>query len=342
MLRDGRAGAVILFNRNLGTTDGGLQDLEALVALNAELHRLADTGGEPVLVAVDQEGGRVQRVRAPATDWPPMLAFDHLEDAPARALAEQVGQAMGRELALLGFDVDFAPVLDVHTNPDNPIIGDRAFATTSERVAERALAFARGLEGAGVLPCGKHFPGHGDTSVDSHLALPRLDHDLERLRAVELLPFERASSAALPMIMTAHVVFPAIEDGVPATLSHRVLTDLLRGELRYRGLIVSDDLDMKAISNTWEVGEAAVAAVEAGCDGLLLCRDAGAQDRAFEALVQAAETRSDVRARVSEAAAAVRNLKQARPRNPARTMDEVRAAVGCDAHQRLARSLAGV
>jgi beta-N-acetylhexosaminidase len=269
-----------------------------------------------------------------------MLSFDRLEDEAAGRVAEQVGLAMGRELAVLGFDLDFAPVLDVHTNPANPIIGNRAFSTVPQRAADRALAFARGLERGGVVACGKHFPGHGDTSVDSHLALPRLEHDLERLRAVELLPFARAAAADLPVIMTAHVVFPAIEEGVPATLSRRVLTDLLRGELGYRGLIVSDDLDMKAISRHYDVGDAAVAAIEAGCDALLLCRDGEAQDRAFEALVRAAEARAGVRERVAAAAASVNALKRTRGRASAATMEEVDATVGCDEHVRLARRLA--
>src|SRR5207237_801200 len=149
------------------------------------------------------------------------------------------------ELAVLGFDLDFAPVLDVHTNPANPIIGDRAFATTPEGVIALAGAFARGLASAGVLGCGKHFPGHGDTTVDSHLALPRIDHDLARLRAVELAPF--AALGGLPLIMTAHVVFAALDESAPATLSKAVIEGLLRGELGYRGLVLSDDLEMKAI-----------------------------------------------------------------------------------------------
>ncbi|MBW2278935.1 MAG: glycoside hydrolase family 3 protein [Deltaproteobacteria bacterium] len=278
-----------------------------------------------------------------ATVWPPMLSFDRLDDEPAEAMAESVGRAMAVELAALGFDIDFAPVLDTHTNPDNPIIGNRAFATTPERVARRALAFASGLERGGLVPCGKHFPGHGDTTVDSHLELPRLEHDLDRLRAVELMPFERASAARLPLLMTAHVVFPAIEEGVPATLSRRVLTDLLRGELGYRGLVVSDDLDMKAVSRHFDVGEAAVAAVEAGCDALLLCRDTDAQRAAYESLVREAEARSTLRARVAAAAASIRSLKRAHWREPRPRPDvaEIRAIVGRVEHQRLALQLAG-
>jgi beta-N-acetylhexosaminidase len=278
----GEVGGVVLFARNVPRDDDGRADLRGLAALTRDLRAAAE--GERLFIAVDQEGGRVQRVREPLTRWPPMLVFDQVPDGPAEALAEAVGHALGREIAALGFDVDFAPVLDVHTNPSNPVIGDRAFATDPERVATRALAFARGLGRAGILPCGKHFPGHGDTSADSHLELPRLDHDLDRLRAVELVPFARAAAAGLPLLMTAHVVFPALDPGVPATLSRRVLHGLLREELGYRGAIVSDDLDMNAITDHINIEDAAVAAIEAGCNILLLCRDPANQQAAFEAL----------------------------------------------------------
>ncbi|HTM20892.1 MAG TPA: beta-N-acetylhexosaminidase, partial [Kofleriaceae bacterium] len=247
-------------------------DVDALAALVGDLHAAAPDG-DRLLVAVDQEGGRVQRIRYPATLWPAMLSLDRFGDGEAEALARRVGAAMGTELAALGFDIDFAPVLDVHTNPANPIIGDRAFATTAERAAARALAFAAGLADAGVLACGKHYPGHGDTHTDSHLELPRLDHDLDRLRRVELLPFARAAAAGLPMIMTAHVLFSAIDRDLPATLSRAVITDLLRGQLGYRGVVVSDDLDMRAIADHMGAGPAAVAAIRAGCDVLLVCKD---------------------------------------------------------------------
>jgi beta-N-acetylhexosaminidase len=297
---------------------------------------------DPVAIAVDQEGGSVQRVRAPAPRWPPMHRFAALPDADAIALAEEVGRAMGDELAALGFDIDFAPVLDVHTNPENPVIGERAFATTAGAVAERALAFARGLDAAGILGCGKHYPGHGDTRTDSHHELPRLDHGLDRLRRVELAPFARAAAAQLPMIMTAHVVFESLDPGVPATLSAHAIQDVLRGELGYRGLIVSDDLDMKAITSTFGVGDAAVRAIAAGCDVLLLCRDRANQDSAREALIRAAEASADLRFRIAESAARVRELKVAHL--PRRRKPDVAAAVSTltsEQHHALARRLAG-
>jgi beta-N-acetylhexosaminidase len=310
-------GVVVLFKRNLvvnvaqaaaGTVPQEVVDVAALVELNRALHAAAPAGA-PVLIAVDQEGGVVQRVRAPATQWPPMLCLDGHPVPDDEALARAVGTALGRELAALGFDIDFAPVLDVHTNEKNPIIGDRAFGRDAEAVARRALALAEGLAAGGVLACGKHFPGHGDTATDSHLELPRLDHPWDRLDAVELLPFRRAAAAGLPMIMTAHVVFAALDEREPATLSAAVIDGLLRKRIGYHGVVVSDDLDMKAIASHFGIGDAAVRAVGAGCDALLLCRDEAHQAEARDALIRAGEREAAMRARLGEAAARVRAMK---------------------------------
>lgn len=340
----GAVGATILFKRNLEFTvePGGLPqevcDTGALVALNRELHRAAPDG-TPALIAVDQEGGLVQRVRAPATQWPPMRSHDGLASPEDETVAAEVGRALGAELRALGFDIDFAPVLDVHTNPANPIIGDRAFGTEPEAVARRALAFARGLDEAGVLSCGKHFPGHGDTHTDSHVDLPRIDHAWDRLERVELLPFARAT--ALPMIMTAHVVFAALDPDRPATLSEAVVTGLLRRRLGYRGVIVSDDLVMAAIADRMGVGAAAIDAIRAGCDVLLVCRHEHQQEAAAEALLREAERDADFRRRVGEAAARVRAMKRAHAENQRRRPAPSRDVVGAFEHRRLADRLAG-
>jgi len=343
-LERGEAGATIVFKRNVPITTGAagqeLCDLDALVALTRELHASAPDG-TPALIAIDQEGGPVQRVREPATRWPAMAALDRFTDPEDAVLAEAVGRAIGDELAALGFDIDFAPVLDVHTNPANPIIGDRAFGSNAEVVTRRALAFARGLAAAGVIACGKHFPGHGDTATDSHLELPRIDHDWDRLERVELLPFRRAAAAGLPMIMTAHVVFAAIDPVRPATLSEHVVTGLLRGQLGYRGVIVSDDLDMRAIAAGMGADAAAVAAVRAGCDVLLLCRDQDNQAAAEAALIREAEADSELRRQIGESADRVRALKRAHAASRAGRAVASRDAVGSARHRALADRLAG-
>ena len=300
-----RVGGVVLFARNLGT-------LDEICALTASLQAAVPAGEPPLCISVDQEGGRVQRIRAPLSVWPPMQRVGSLAD---EAFSSAVGAALGAELAPLGFNVDYAPVLDVHTNPDNPIIGDRAFGSRPAEAAAQALAFWRGLESAGVRGCGKHFPGHGDTATDSHLELPRVDHDEARLRAVELEPFRLAIEAGVPMLMTAHVVYPAI-DARPATMSKRWLTTILRLELGFRGVVVSDDLDMKAVADRFPVEDTVVESLLAGCDSFLACRDPEIQRRAETALEAAASRDPQVKQRVAESSARMHAFRATLVRAP--------------------------
>jgi len=237
----------------------------------------------PPLLAIDQEGGRVQRLREPWTEWPPMRDLgDRDEPADTRAFAD----ALARELSALHIHLDFAPVVDVDTNPDNPVIGDRSFGRDAARVERHAIPVIEGLQGAGVAACAKHFPGHGDTDQDSHLQLPRLPHDLHRLREVELPPFAAAVRAGVASVMTAHVVFEAIDARRPATLSPDVMA-LLREELGYDGVVFSDDLEMKAVADHYRPEQMVHGALEAGCDALLVCRHAGLRDEVLQRLERA-------------------------------------------------------
>jgi beta-N-acetylhexosaminidase len=210
----------------------------------------------------------------------------------------RLAEAQGRELRALGLTMSFAPVADVHTRPENPVIGDRAFAETAEGVARFAGAWAQGLARAQVLSCAKHFPGHGDTTVDSHLALPRVERDREGLDRIEIAAF-RALARSVDSMMSAHVVYPALDPERPATLSPKICTELLRRDLGFEGVLFSDDLEMKAIA--LPIAEAAVLAVLAGCDVLLVCARADLADDAHEALVREAEKSSTFRARCEEA-----------------------------------------
>jgi beta-N-acetylhexosaminidase len=327
----GEVGGVMLFRPNI-------VDPAQLAGLVSTL-RGAAPAGAPLLVSIDQEGGIVQRLRAPATVWPPMLAVGTAGDV---ARTTQVGRALGAELAAVGVGWNFAPVLDVHTNPANPVIGNRAFGTTPEAAATQALAFWRGLRAAGVLGCGKHYPGHGDTRTDSHLELPVVAHDLDRLRRIELGPFAAAAAAGMEAFMTAHVLYPALDPDLPATLSRRIATELLRGELGFRGVLVSDDLGMKAVADRYGIDDLAVRAIEAGCDHLLVREPADRQQAAFTAIVRAAESRADFRARVEEAAARVAALKAAgRVKMPAPGA-ALPSLLGTPAHKALAGSFAPV
>lgn len=309
----GELGGILLFKRNLGQ----MHEVAALVA------RFVDKAphDSPLLVAVDQEGGRVARLTAPVVRLPPMHRLASLGDLQ---LTEQAGRLLGRQLAALGFSMDFAPVLDVNTNPANPVIGDRAFGDEPSQVIAHGLAFAQGLEApGGVLACGKHFPGHGDTDLDSHLALPRLAHDRERLERVELSPF-RAARGRVAALMTAHVVFECLAPGVPATLAPQVVTELLRGDLGYDGLVISDDLEMKAIADHYGPEQAACLAIEAGCDTLLVCSRLDWLARARDALADKAS--NDARFRQRLEAAVERALSTRARRLPQPITDPTRLA----------------
>jgi beta-N-acetylhexosaminidase len=324
-------GGVMLFRPNI-------VDPAQLAALVGAL-RAAAPPDAPLLASIDQEGGSVQRLRAPATVWPPMLAVGAASD-PSRTAA--VGRALGEELAAVGVGWNFAPVLDVHTNPANPVIGDRAFGTTPAAAAAQALAFWRGLRGAGLVGCGKHFPGHGDTRTDSHHELPVVEHDLDRLRRVELQPFMAAARAGMEAFMTAHVVYPALDPDLPATLSRRIATELLRGELGFTGVLVSDDLGMRAVADRYPIEDLAVAAIEAGVDHLLVREPAARQVAAFEAIVHAAERRDAFRARVEESAARLAVLKRLCTVRAPAPGAMLASLLGTPAHRALAGSFAPI
>ncbi len=264
LARAGHLAGVVLFKRNIAAAE----QLEALVADIRE-----SFAGMPLpLIAVDQEGGPVQRLKTPALPVDPIPAMRTLSQLGVGGF-EALGAQMGRDLRRWGFNLDFAPVLDVDTNPDNPIIGARAFGATADEVIPRALALARGLAAEGVLWCAKHFPGHGDTSQDSHLTLPRIDHPRARMDAVELPPFAAAVAASAPLIMTAHVVFSALDPTLPATLSPHIVPAILRESWGYDGVVVSDDLDMLAIRDRYQVDEVASGLDAASIDIALVCRD---------------------------------------------------------------------
>ncbi len=283
MIVDYHVGGVILFARNV-------QSPEQVARLTNELQKIAIASGHPGLfIAIDQEGGRVARLTEETgfTEFPAAMAIAATGD-PGNA--RRMAAAMAVEMRAVGINVDFAPDLDVNNNPSNPVIGVRSFSSDPAKVAEYGLAFAQGLQENGVLAFGKHFPGHGDTGVDSHIDLPLVPHDRARLDQVELVPFQAAIQADFAGIMSAHVTFPAIDPtpGMPATLSYPVLTDLLRYELGYDGLIVTDSLEMGALAaHGYPPQVSAPLAFAAGADLLLFNRDHAMHRQVFASLVQA-------------------------------------------------------
>ena len=327
-------GAVLLFARNV-----------AEPGQVAELARSLKTAAPgPLLICVDQEGGRVQRLRPPHwTAWPSMRRLGEidqqggLDGMNGTVIAERVGEMIARELSASGIDVDFAPVLDVDTNPDNPVIGDRSFSRDPRRVARLGLALAQGLERSGVASCAKHFPGHGDTSQDSHLTLPRLAHDEKRLWEVELVPFVAAARAGIASVMTAHVRFETF-DRLPATLSPVALR-LLRQDVGFRGCCISDDLEMRAISDIWGVPDAAELSITVGCDAVLVSHTLQHQHDAIDAIARGARAGPLPRERLAEAASRVETLQKFA--RPATAIDPSSAssATAATAHRQFAARL---
>ena len=333
MAREFGLGGIILFSRNIA-------DAEQVADLCFEASGLDRR--LPPWVSVDQEGGRVARLKSPFTEWPPMAALGRSGDA---ALAARFARALAAELRAVGINLDYAPVLDVNTNPANPVIGDRALGERAEDVAALGAAMVQALQAGGVAACGKHFPGHGDTTTDSHKELPIVEHPVERLRGVEFLPFAAAIKAGVATIMTAHVLMPALDEDRPATLSRRIVSGLLREELAYDGVILSDDLEMKAIADAYEVPSAAVMAIQAGCDGVLVCSgDTSLQAAVLEELVHAVE---DERLSMSRVHDALRRQERAKQRflaasSRARPLlaKGLRQVLGTDAHRAVAEEMA--
>lgn len=285
-IHDQDLGGLILFDKNI-------VDIRQLTTFTHDMQR--EAGDIPLFLSIDQEGGVVKRIPG-GTNLPGQMALGATGDT---ALAEAAGQLTGEELKALGIQINFAPVLDINSNPDNPIIGIRSFGSDADLVTRLGLATIKGLQQSGVIAAVKHFPGHGDTTVDSHLGMPVLTHNRARLDAVELKPFRDAIENGVEMIMTAHIAFPAIDnehvtslkDGksvpIPATLSKKVLTGLLRGELGYEGLIISDAFTMNAIAEHFGENKAVERAVSAGVDIILMPKDPAA---AHQTLVNAVKS----------------------------------------------------
>ncbi|RZU12777.1 glycoside hydrolase family 3 protein [Streptomyces sp. BK239] len=322
--------SVGLFGRNVASP-GQLASLTA--RLRAER--------EDVIVAIDEEGGDVTRLEVrTGSSFPGNLALGTVDDVE---LTREVARELGRRLAECGVTLNWAPSADVNSDPRNPVIGVRSFGADPDLVARHTSAYVTGLQSAGVAACAKHFPGHGDTAVDSHLALPRVDAAPEVLAGRELAPFHAAVAAGSRAVMSAHILVPALDPDRPATLSRRVLTDLLRGELGYDGLIVTDGMEMRAVAATYGIERGSVLAVAAGADAI--CVGGGLADdatvrRLRDALVTAVRTGELPEERLADAAERVRALARwtasarALPPSP---REVARAGVGLDAARRALR-----
>lgn len=305
LIKDYHVGGVIYFRRNL-------QSLEQVTALSNQLQRIAfeKERGIPLIISADQEGGIVTRLSG-GTHFPGNMALGATGDID---LAMTTGGAVAKELSGVGINMNLAPVLDVNNNPDNPIIGVRSFGEDPEKVAQLGKAFIQGMQKQGVIACGKHFPGHGDTDTDSHLDLPIIKHEQKRLEKIEFHPFKVAIKAGVDSLMTAHVYFPAIEsnDGIPATLSHAVLSKLLREELGYQGLIITDCMEMDAIVNSFGTVQGSLMTLQAGTDMVLISHTLQKQKEAIELVINAVKRGQIPEERIEQSVYRILSLKDKR------------------------------
>ena len=309
-VQDYQVGGVILFGRNVESA-GQLAELT---------NGLKDLNGDytPLFLCVDQEGGRVDRMPPEVERTPSAWSVGQTLDTEGVGAA--YGALLAEECAAFGFNMDFAPSLDIWSNPDNTVIGDRAFGNDWEWTAFFGMSAVESMEEqGGVIPVVKHFPGHGDTSVDSHVALPVVDKSLEELWQSELVPFNMVlnqedyfgaqAGPSAPAVMVAHILLSRVDPDYPASLSHRVVTSLLREEMGFDGVVCTDDLTMGAVSNTYGMGEAAVLAVEAGCDLLLVCHGADNLTAARDALLEAVDSGRISPERLDESVKRILSLK---------------------------------
>ena len=275
-LREYSPAGFILFGRNIDR-----DNIEQVWECNQKLSALSR---EPPILSVDQEGGRVRRIKN--TNWPPMRMLGNLDDMQ---WTEKIVRGINQEIIDLGFNANWAPCADVDSNPDNPVIGDRSFGRSPQLCAKQVQKTIEVMHGMNVIACAKHFPGHGDTDLDSHLDLPIVNKEQRDIEDCELIPFQSAIDAGVEIIMTAHVIFPAFDEENPATMSHRILTGQLREKMGYKGLIVSDDMEMKAVRGRYPLSLQLDRSIRAGVDLFLMCSEMALQEEAFEIMVRLQE-----------------------------------------------------
>lgn len=320
---------VVLFARNC-LEPKQIRDLCA--EIQSLRHKMKDKA--PLFIGIDMEGGRVHRLKPPFTQWP---ALKKIGDLDAPTVAFHFTQRMGAELFSVGINLDFAPCVDVYTNPKNTVIGDRAVSTDPYQVEKMASALVRGYIKSGVLACAKHFPGHGHTIIDSHEELPVEDATLQRLHDVELVPFKKALKSRVDMVMTAHILFKNVDPKWPVTLSDLFLKKMIRDEFKYRGLIITDDLDMKAMAKHYDKTQIPIRAMQAGADLLLYCNEPESPPVAIEALISAVAQGQLNEADLKVTHSKILDVKKLKLLNPdPRPIEDAMMVVGCEEHRYLA------
>jgi beta-N-acetylhexosaminidase len=293
-------GGFILYKANLQTVD----QTRALLNGLKESNRSASV---PLFLSIDQEGGKVSRLPAPLI---PLPSSREIAGGGSSSRALAVGEAIGQQLQAFGFNVNYAPVLDIDSNPQNPVIGSRSFGSTAALVSSFGIREMEGLRASGIIPVVKHFPGHGDTSVDSHLELPVVNKTLRELQELELVPFAQAVKSQADAVMIAHILLPEIDPDHPATMSQAVIAGLLRGRMGFDGVVITDDMTMGAILNHYDLGQAAVQSVQAGSDIVLVAHSSANAIMVLDMLKQAVASGVLSEERIGESVYRILTLKE--------------------------------
>ncbi|OMF02209.1 glycoside hydrolase family 3 [Paenibacillus amylolyticus] len=300
MITDQKVGGIIFYANNVSTLEGTAKFVQSIKEAN-------QSNPVPIFMSVDQEGGKVSRMPETVESIPSSRKVGETKDS---ALAETMGELLARQVQLTGFNVDFAPVLDVNSNPKNPVIGDRSFGSSAELVSRMGIAEMKGLRNEGIIPVVKHFPGHGDTSVDSHLDLPVVNKTEKQLAELEWIPFQAAVKEQVEAVMVAHILFPKLDPDHPASLSDVIIGEHLRGKFNYDGVVITDDLSMGAIAKNYKLDQAALATVKAGSDILLVAHSYESAKTIFDTLISAVKSGKITESRIDESVYRILALKQ--------------------------------
>ncbi|HYE09929.1 MAG TPA: beta-N-acetylhexosaminidase [Patescibacteria group bacterium] len=300
LIQNYHIGGFILFGRNI-------ESPEQLCELNNSIKIANSASKIPLILSVDEEGGRISRIPKVIKNLPTNKAIGKINN---EEFSYEIGLLLAEKVKAFGFNMNFAPVLDINSNPKNPVIGDRAFGSKVEVVSDLGVQTMMGIKFRGVVPVVKHFPGHGDTSVDSHVGLPSVDHDLERLKSFELIPFEKAINNGAESVMVAHILLPKIDADNPASLSSAVITDILRKQLNFEGVVITDDMTMGAITKNYDLAAAAVQAVKAGNDIILVAHKYENSLAVVKSLKEAVQTGDISEQRIDQSVYRILKLKQ--------------------------------
>lgn len=300
LIKENHVGGVILFGNNIKSADQTIKLTNSLKSINSN-------NKIPLFISVDEEGGKVSRM---PNEFRKIPSSGYIGKKNNENLSYNVGKVISKELKYLGFNMNFAPVLDVNSNPQNPVIGDRSFGNSTDLVTKLGIKTMEGLKNGNIIPVVKHFPGHGDTSVDSHVGLPLVNHDMKRLKEFELIPFKEAINNNADVVMVSHILLPKIDTEFPATMSKTIMNDILRNDLKFDGVIITDDMTMGAITNNYDISDACIKSINAGSDIVLVCHEYDNEIKVINSIKEAVKNKTITEERINESVYKILKLKE--------------------------------